>query len=439
MNNKQLNIKPYPIQFKVLKYLFDKKHTMVFFGGSARCSKSMLLCMYSVIMCLAYNNISGAVCRNRLTHLRKTTLQTLYELFNMLNLKEDRDYKFNRNDMIMEFISTGSKLFFVELYDNPSDPDFTRIMSMSLTFACIDESSEINYKAVQMLFSRLSYKLKEYDLIPKLLIVSNPTRGWLFDHFYKKYKDNTLENYKMVILGTPLDNPSAGQSYIDHQSKVLSKLNIERYLKGNWLYDDDTYSLFSYDDLMDAFYVEPKNKTGYYISVDVASGNGSDNSCIIVWRGLEMIKVFLDNKTPTDKLIDIIKEYMTNFKVSIKNVIIDADGLGIGVANHLKGCNQFTANSRPKNNENYQNLKTQCIYKLAEYVKNHDIKFSIEHKDMIIRELQQYEIKADKDGKTQTTDKNEIKKNIGYSPDITDAILERMDYELTNKGNIYVY
>ncbi len=431
----EIDFKPLPIQYKVWKLLFDDTTTQILFGGAARVSKSYLLVAWATIYCLAYPNIHGALCRSRLTSLKKTTLQTLLEFFRHQDMKEDRDYFFNRGDMVITF-KNGSKLFFLELYNNPSDPDFDRIMSLSLTFAGVDEVSEISENAINKLQTRLSHMLIEYDLKPKLLLVSNPNRGWLYSQYYKPMKENRLPEYRKVILGLPDDNKFVSKAYIDNLEK-LDELTVQRLRWGNWDYSDDDLAIFQYDDLLQAFYNDP-SPGEKYITCDVANV-GNDKTVIGVWNGLELFNIYTYKKADTQKVINYIKEKMKTFKVPIKNVVIDSDGLGIGVADFLKGCVAFKGGSSPLNKDNYRNLRSQCFFKLGYKIK--DIKIIDINRDEIIQELQAHRVKnPDSDGRTQVESKDIIKSRIGRSPDYADMIMMRMYHELKKaKQKTYIY
>lgn len=430
-----INFEPLPIQYKTWNLLFDKTTTQVLFGGAARTSKSYLLAAWATIYCLAYPYIHGAICRSRLTSLKKTTLQTLLEFFRHQGLKEDEHYTFNRGDMIITF-NNGSKLFMLELYNNPSDPDFDRIMSLSLTFAGVDEVSEISENAINKLQTRLSHMLIEYDLIPKLLLVSNPNRGWLYSQYYKPHTELRLPEYRKVVLGLPDDNKFVSKDYIKNL-ELLDNLTVQRLRWGNWDYSDDDLAIFQYDDILQAFYNDSMDGEKY-ITCDVANV-GKDKTVIGVWKGLELFNIYTYKQIDTPQVVNNIKEKMRAFNVPIKNVAIDADGLGIGVADYLKGCVPFKGGSSALNKENYINLRAQCYFKLGERIKV--MKLVDMNKDEIIQELQAHRIKnPDSDGKTAVESKDIIKNRIGRSPDYSDMIMMRMYYEIKKKGvKTYVY
>lgn len=434
----KIKFEPYPIQWEAFQYLTDKKTTQIFMGGSVRASKSFLLVAWATIYCLQYPGITGAICRSRLTTLKKTTLETLFEFFRYNNIREGDisgkpqhalNYHLNRQDMVLEF-NNGSKIFFLELYNNPSDPNFDRILSLSLTFAAVDEVSQISKKAIDILQTRLSHRLKDYKLIPKLLLVSNPNKGWLYNEYYKPFKDRSLPHYRKVVLGLPTDNLSIDQSYIDNLERTLSEPEKERLLKGNWEYDNEDYSLFKYDDIIQSFYNEEAVKGEKYISADIAN-IGTDKTIIGIWDGYQLIRTISYEKKNTEQIVSIIKKLMETYKVMVRNVVIDADGLGIGVADYLKGCKTFKGGSKPFNDENYRNLRSQCYFKLSE--KLLDIKLDDTYRDSIIADLQSHKIDDNLDNKPGVISKDKIKQQLGRSPDFSDMIMMRFYFEYKTK------
>ena len=116
--------------------------------------------------------------------------------------------------------------------------------------------------------------------------------------------------------------------------------------------------------------------------------------------------------------------------------------MGGGVKDFLR-CKGFVNNARPIKKENYQNLKTQCYYKLADKINKAQIGITcndINIKNFIIEELEQVRTKdADKDNKLQIIPKENVKSILGRSPDFADALCMRMFYELDNNfGKYYV-
>ena len=93
--------------------------------------------------------------------------------------------------------------------------------------------------------------------------------------------------------------------------------------------------------------------------------------------------------------------------------------------------------------KNYQNLKTQCYYKLADLINKAQIGIEctdVNVKNNIIEELEQVRMKdADKDNKLQMIPKDTVKAIIGRSPDYSDALAMRCYYEIDgNYGRYFV-
>ena len=91
-------------------------------------------------------------------------------------------------------------------------------------------------------------------------------------------------------------------------------------------------------------------------------------------------------------------------------------------------------NSSPLGKENYANLKSQCYFKLAEYVEKNMIYFAVDDIDVttkLIEDLEQITQKnLDKDEKLAIVSKDVIKARTGRSTDYSDALMMRMIFEV---------
>ena len=169
-----------------------------------------------------------------------------------------------------------------------------------------------------------------------------------------------------------------------------------------------------------------------YISCDVARF-GSDKTIIMYWDGLHIKKIKTILKSAINEVVEEVRKIQQDNQVPLRNIIIDEDGVGGGAKDYLR-CLGFTNNARALKNENYQNLKTQCYYKLADLINKGQIGITcndITAKNNIIEELEQVRTKdADKDNKLQIIPKDSVKDIIGRSPDYADALAMRMFYEI---------
>jgi phage terminase large subunit len=428
-----ITINPTKRQSQAWKYLTDDKTNIVLFGGSAGGGKSWLGCLWITTLCLTYPSTRYLIGRTVLQQLKLTTLNTLFDLFNTLNLKSGQHYTFNGQSNVITFYN-GSEIILKDLAYQPSDPNFDSLGSLELTGAFIDEAAQINNLAYSIIKSRIRYKLNEYGLIPKVLMTCNPSNNWLKKDFYIPWKDNKLEPNKQFIPSLPMDNPHLPTTYIE-MLKELPPQQRKRLLEGDWDYLDESDSIFKFDDItLSLFRSIPNNNDKKYMTVDVARF-GDDRSVVMIWVGLVVVECRVYRKLSTVELSTEIRDLMRSYNIPYTQVIIDSDGVGGGVADQIKGVN-FINNSKPLHSENFQNLKTQCYIKLSEMFKEQRISLNITDQEMVdelTQELLVVKLKdIDKDNKISILSKDEVKRMLGKSPDLSDALMMRMYFELKN-------
>jgi phage terminase large subunit len=435
----KINLEFTPKQSKAIRHLFDNETSEVLFGGGAGGGKSYIGCAWVIYSCIQYKGIRCLIGRSKLDTLKKTTLATFFQVCGSWGLKANKDYTFNGSSNVITF-SNGSEVILKDLFSYPSDPNFDSLGSLELTLAFIDECNQITQKAKAILSSRIRYKLDEYNLIPKLFMSCNPAKSWVYNEFYLPYKQNQLPTYRKFVQALASDNIHISKHY-EEQLLKLDEISKQRLLYGNWEYDDSEDKLIEYNAILNMYEnttIESGNK---YISADIARF-GKDKTVIIYWNGLraEKIKV-LDTNTIT-QAADIIREMQRSEGVTLGNIIVDDDGVGGGLRDILR-CKPFVNNSKAINNENYQNLKTQCYYKLAEYINAGKLYVQTNNtqiKDNLTKELEQVRRdKIDKDTKLALMPKEKVKQMLGRSPDYSDALMMRMYYELKpNLGRYYI-
>jgi hypothetical protein len=174
------------------------------------------------------------------------------------------------------------------------------------------------------------------------------------------------------------------------------------------------------------------------MTVDVAR-LGKDKTVIMIWQGLTCIKIVSIAKSTLDVLVDRLKELGKEYKILLSNTMADEDGVGGGIVDFLK-CKGFINNSKALHKQNYQNLKTQCYYKLAGLINDGEMKvIEDNNKADIIAELEQVKsYNVDSDGKLQILPKDKVKKYLGRSPDYSDAMMMRAWFEVRAKKANYV-
>jgi len=425
-------------QGQAIEYLFDKKTTEVLFGGAAGGGKSWVGCSWLILLCIKYPKTRYLMGRSKLDSLKKTTLNTFFEVCQTWGILANKHYNFNAGSNIIKFYN-GSEIILKDLFLYPSDRNFDSLGSLEITAAFIDEANQITEKAKNIVASRMRYKLDQYDLIPKLLMTCNPAKNWVYTQYYKPAKEGVEKEHRKFIQSLVDDNQFISKHY-KSQLLTLDELSKQRLLYGNWEYDATNDNLIEYDAILNLFsqYGIEGDK---YISCDVARF-GSDKTVIMYWEGLHIKKIRTMLKSAVNEVVEQIRLLQQQYSVRLTNIIVDEDGVGGGVKDYMR-CRGFVNNSRAIKGENYQNLKTQCYYKLADLVNTAQIGIEcndINSKNQIIEELEQVRTKdADKDNKLQIIPKETVKDIIGRSPDYADAIAMRMFFELDgNFGKYFV-
>jgi hypothetical protein len=350
-----------------------------------------------------------------------------------MGLKAGEHYTYNGQSNVITFYNK-SEIVLKDLAYQPSDPNYDSLGGLELTAVFVDEAAQIPQLAFNILKSRIRFKLNEFKLIPKILLTCNPGQVWLKKYFYLPYIEESLDVNKAFVPALPLDNPHLPATYIE-MLKSLPPGQRKRLLEGDWNYEMDADSLFDFDDISrSVFRIGPNSDDKKYISVDVARF-GSDRSVAIVWVGLVALECFVYTKLSAVELSSEINALIAKHGVHPKNVIIDADGVGGPVSDILRGTD-FVNNSKPLHNQNFVNLKSQCYVKLSELFKEGKISINLLDTSLIddlTQELLAVKLKdVDRDNKVQVASKEEMKKILGKSPDLSDALMMRMYYEIKN-------
>lgn len=408
----------------------------VLYGGGAGGGKTKLGCIWQIQRRLKYAGTRSLIGRSKLDTLKKTTLNTFFETCAEMQLKSGLHYTFNGQANTIKFFN-GSEIVLKDLFSYPSDKNFDSLGSLEITDYFCDEVSEISEKAISIVHSRCRFKLNEYGLIPKGLMSCNPSKNWIYNEFYLKAKNNELPNHRAFVQALPTDNPFLPSSYLE-SLRLLPDYDRKRLLEGNWEYDDDSDKIFNSENLNIAFRNEIISGVKY-ITCDVARF-GKDRTIICVWNGLSLLEIKELKRSSIIDTFELIESLRKEHQVMIQNIICDEDGIGGGLCDigKYKG---FQNGSKAKHPDRFINIKAECFFKLAEYIEKNKITIlANEWKEQIISELQMIKRhRADSDSKLAVTPKEIIKMREGKSPDIADAIMMRMYYELNPNSGKYVF
>lgn len=197
-------------------------------------------------------------------------------------MQQGREYSLNLQTKELTYYN-GSKILFAPLKQQPSDTEFNWLGSYEITYGFVDEAQQVSRKAIDIILSRCTEKIKEYNLIGKIIMTCNPMKCHLYNDFIKPQKQGTLPEDRVFIPSLYKDNPFIDHKKYEQSLKRADKITKERLLNGNWDYDDDPTKLYEYDDICDLFTNHGEGGQ-HYITCDIAR-LGNDHTVAIVWDG----------------------------------------------------------------------------------------------------------------------------------------------------------
>lgn len=445
-----------PKQIKAAGYWLDNETEELLYGGAKGGGKSFLGCSLIFGDALIYPETHYFIARGSLTDLKKFTIPSIEEVFQVWKLKIKDYANFNGQDNFYRLYN-GSKVFLIECKLNPGDPMFERFGSMQMTRGWIEEGGEVCEAAKSNLWLSVGrWKNDVYGLKKKLLITANPKKGWMKREFVDLWKQKLLPKNRKFVQAFATDNKYLPEDYVASLRNEKDPVRRQRLWEGSWDYDEDQDSLISYDALSDTFSNAITKDGKKYLIIDVAR-LGKDTTTFNYWDGLELTKIEVFEKQDTQKTIQMAKDRAAAERIPYSHIMIDEDGIGGAVVDGMWGVRGFVANSSPiptateiraKQNKvensfipkaNFANLKSQCAWKVAELINEHKIAFAVpEYREKIIEELTALlrQKDVDNDRKLQIKPKDEVKEELGKSPDIGDPIIYRAWFELQKEASI---
>jgi hypothetical protein len=196
---------------------------------------------------------------------------------------------------------------------------------------------------------------------------------------------------------------------------------IRRELYGEFIFSTGNGSLF------DNFRLETRNL--YSISRDYPivcgldiAGNGRDLTCAVVSQGDQILGIYLRKTSDEIQLKKFVKEVHTIHGFGILRY--DSTGLGHLLVMELPGSVLVAAvNFSEGGGERFKNIRAAMYYhtRMKNTIYMHESIYK-EHGDTLMSELKATALSENENKKLSVIDKKEIKKMIGRSPDIADAL-----------------
>jgi len=254
---------------------------------------------------------------------------------------------------------------------------------------------------------------------------------------------------------TSRDNPFISSLEIDDMEKEYEGNRSSYRQEVLAEHVDDTGALFNYSALVDVFSNTVDESNEKYLIVDVA-GDGSDAIIFSYWKGLLEYKRSRYDRLNASSVKNEIRDKAKEERIPFSHILVDAVGVGEHLPHDplLDGIigykSSFSAiktdmdivrlpnvhyNSTASLTTDYKNLRSQCVFTLADLVNNHKISSEVdgERKEATLEELPCYQDESKGDGKRFATPKEKVKDVIGRSPDDSDCWIMRMYFVITEK------
>lgn len=248
---------------------------------------------------------------------------------------------------------------------------------------------------------------------------------------------------------------------------ALDEEEKQRLLHGNWKVRTDGMSLFQFDKIQDLFsnIIAEQEKPERMITCDVARF-GRDLCVGVFWLGWMIKRIDILTKSDTAETIEMLEGLRKFGGVGKSNVLADQGGLGAGVVD-VGNYKPFSANDAvlpdpaTRIKENFDMLKTQCAYRIAEKVNRGQVavdpqveiyvdgvrtdKIKIGSKIIPVKKLLTDDLRTFRraddpaDAKKKIEPKDTQKAALGgRSPDLGDAFIMREWFELRPRVRIIV-
>lgn len=435
----------------------SRKYDLIYLIGAIGTSKTYVKAFALVQIALQYEGSFIPVGRKTLAEARLGTWLTILEVLDNCQLVEGQDYrKTEGNELKIRF--KNKSIIQIVPIDLSKDRQWTKIKSINATSAGVDEVDAVDREGF-LTFSSRTGRRNANDAPAVTIATCNPNETWVKDNVYTPWRNGTLAKTSLVIEFQMEDSFLYHTGYYNRYELNPPQWK-ERYLKNNWEYLDDDNSLFK-SRVLDSIYVDeyPTEGSTIYLGIDVAR-EGKDRSVFAKIVGNVLVDVRVYTKDELERLAlteekdappyNIILgrevyKYAMREEIGYSNSACDAVGNGGGVVDYLRSVqfkiNEFKAGERSE--ENFNMMRSEMYFKLAKDMEKKEFLFwsGCPFLSELKMELL-YHLYTTEDKVVKVESKEQLKKRLGKSPDIADAVIiayynrKRIPDKLYNQNRI---
>ncbi len=429
-------------QNQFIRDVMSGQYRHMLYGGSAGGGKSFVICALVLLFCRLWPGSRWALCRRDLPRLRRNLLPTFKKIM-------PKSFVGPPNQVTWESTcSNGSTILFLTLGgESDNETDYDRLRGLELDGAAFDEINEFPEAAFHTICSRLGRWSKRGPKAPPPLVLAtaNPNQSWVKQYWYEPWAAGTLPPDRYYLPASVLDNP-----YLANDAEYMANLHRlpeaqqRVYLKGDWSVADDPCQLVSAIWLQDAFKrIGPDMPRDLalldrerWMGVDVGY-TGEDSSVIAVGRQSHVEHLEAHKHVDTLWLANRVAELAQQHSVRAKRIRVDGAGPGAGVLDGLAArgikAHNFISGGKPTERQGFftfRNRRAQAWWDIRAAAEAGKLSIAQSISAALRLQLEQDIIaqryKVDGDKMLTIEPKDAIKKRLGRSPDVGDAVMMGM-------------
>jgi phage terminase large subunit-like protein len=365
--------------------------------------KTRALAIWIVLQCLQKPGLRGIV----IAQIYKTLSRVLVREIQVVCAIMGVTYDYNKSAMEMTF-PNDSTLFFY------SAENSTGLLGLScIDLLAIDEAAF----APEEVYNFARDRLRGGKYQPTMTrLISSPVN----DQIENWFREVCNRNPECVVNASTLDNPFVSEMFLQELK--------DRYIEGSTLYQQQVLGMFLDTDIASqlikrADFVMCKanpNTNGHWLGADFSGGVGCDSDCVAVIDDTGVVEIIEDSGLNTQQKVSAI-DMMWNKYSPLSAYGDNTGGFGQGAIDLCedKGhtLNKANFSAKPFNENLYPNLRTEAYAELAR-----DIRAGFFIPEDVRAELLAQQVTIDNRGRIALVPKELVKKQLGRSPDRSDAI-----------------
>lgn len=270
-------------------------------------------------------------------------------------------------------------------------------------------------------FGTMAFCMRGKGISPKIYCMTTPRVGTWWNDFVRKADPDKIEIIRGNMMSL-LDKDIITQGTLDLvKATCLDENMLRQELYGELVEDNSTGVLFTTRLLSAAPKFLQRNNEGYAIGID-CSGLGKDSNVIVVRNQNEILDIVEKKIASNSELCATVRGLiMTHGKANLSHVAID-EAYGLDLHERLSEANVNAVlvpfGGKAKNSA-YANQRAEMYINMKKGIEEYGLKGIT---DELSRELHATKYILNNSNKIQLIPKEEIKLNIGRSPDIADAL-----------------